>query len=100
VVLRNIASDLLALTHRRATRKASISSAFGLNYKVRTDRFSKNFFLPIFDKHSTLSKFGQFTSMGRPIMTRSEGANTSGGNWGLGFIPDLSVAAVNTGTLS
>jgi hypothetical protein len=33
-------------------------------------------------------------------MTRSEGAKTSGGNWGLGFIPYLPVAAVNTGTLS
>jgi hypothetical protein len=46
---------------------------------------SQNFFLPIFDKHSNLPTFGQFTSMGRPIKMRSEGAKTSGGELGQRF---------------
>jgi hypothetical protein len=40
---------------------------------------AQNFFLPNSCKHSNLSVFGQFTSMGRPIMMRSEGVKTSGG---------------------
>jgi len=43
---------------------------------------SQNFFLPNPFKHSTLFRFGQFTSMGRPIIMRSEGAKTSGGGTG------------------
>jgi hypothetical protein len=77
--------DILRPEHRCLRETSCVSRPSPDSFFQPIGAPSQNFFLPIFDKHSTLFMFGQFTSMGRPIKMRSEGAKTSGGDWGQRF---------------